>query len=193
MSGKCFLEMTAEVVGAGEDAGGGAKGEKAVGVDLFEADRKFFGGGANHLRKEKTGEIVCNNNCGMGGERFEEAASLPCGGFYIRIVGDFVFCSSEIAVGHAVDDEAMKAVASPLVAAAERFEYQERFVESAGMFEGTVEREIVGETAGGDHPVEDVLSSGTDGCVVTLTNADGRNRGQRRLPEFFAESALGRD
>ena len=191
MDGECFLEMATEIVGASEDTVGSTEGEETVGVDFFETDGEFFGSGANHLRKEETGEVVSDYDGGIGSERFEEAASLPSGGLYIRIVGNFALCAGAGVVGHTVDDEMVKTIAGPLVTAAEGFEYQERFVESAGVFESPVEREIMGEAASGDHPVENIFSGGADGGIVALTNADSGNRGQSGLPEFFAERALG--
>lgn len=75
----------------------------------------------------------------------------------------------------------MKAVTGPLVATAKSFEDEEGFGECTGVFKCAVEREIVSEAAIRDHPVEDVVAGSAQGRVVTISNANGGDRGQRAL------------
>ena len=76
MRRKSFLEETAKGVGSGKQLIGGAQRKQSIGVDFFQAHGQLLRGAANHVRQEKTGEVVGDDDAGMAGERGEQA--LPC-------------------------------------------------------------------------------------------------------------------
>jgi len=173
--------VAAEVESTSENLVGGAEGEQAIGIHSFEADGKLPGSGGNQARQEEAGEIVGDDNAGVCCERFEKATAGTWGRLNIRVIKDGVIRESFCVVGHAVEDKTMKAVAGPLVVAKKGFEDEEWLGECAGVFEGAIEGEIVGEPAIGDHPIENVAARSLYWGIVTVLDADGRNRGQRML------------
>ena len=58
--------------------------------------------------------------------------------------------------GHAVDYEAMVAIAGPLVVGAESFENDERLAQFTAVLQRAIECEVVVQATAGDHPVENV-------------------------------------
>jgi hypothetical protein len=77
-------------------------------------------------------------------------------------------------ITHALDCEGVEASAGPAIVAAERFEDQQRALQSTTVFQCSVEGKIKGQSATGCHPVNDELARSANRFVVYLVNSDIR-------------------
>lgn len=170
--GKFLLQRAAEIKSAECDLFGGIHREEAVGINRFHADGDLLRSAGDHARQEETGEIIGDDYTGIFRKSGEQAFAGAGGWLNVGIVADAGCFAVGGILGHAFENEAMKAIASPGIANAQRFEDEERLIERGAMLEGAVEGKVVAQPTVGNHPVEDVGASRLERLVVGLANAN---------------------
>ena len=169
------LQEAAEVEGAREGIRGRAQGQDPVRIDGLEAHSQLLRRRRGHARQEEGGGIVGHDAAGTVSEVLEQ----PLAGAGLRldvgVVQDARAVEGASVLAHAVDHEAMQAVARPRVAAAQGLEHDQGPVELARQLDGAVQGEVPARAARGDHPVQDVLTVGSQGRVVEAAHPDRGN------------------
>ena len=110
-------------------------------------------------------------------ERFQEAASGARFGLHIRVVADLGVREGGFVVPHAVQDESMDPIAGPWVVRAQSFQDEYRSSQLCGPLGRPVHCEVPASATRRDHPVQDVLSAGTDGGGVLDQDSRARDHG----------------
>ncbi len=165
------LEEAPEVVGRAERLVRNPDGQESAPVDSLAANIESLGRRANHPGKEEGRVVVGHDRASARRERFQESfsiarTSLDVG--HVRHAGRF---EGPSVVDHAVDDELMKAFARPRVFGAKCLQHDERLVPRSRQRHRLIEREVARRVRRcADHPVEDVVGVGADGCPVQDTD-----------------------
>jgi hypothetical protein len=113
------LEEAAEVVGPRERLLRGAHRQETVPVDDLQPDRKLPGRGGEHPRQHEGRVVVRHDDAGPFRERRQEALPRPVLGLEVGDVEGGTPLERAAIVDHALDHEAVEAVARERVAAAE--------------------------------------------------------------------------
>ncbi len=152
-----------------------AHGPQAVRVDRLEAHRDPLGRAGHHARQEEAGPVVGHDRDGLRRQRGQETRARAGFGLDVGEVRNARRRARVAVRAHAVEDEAVDAVAVPAMARAQGLEHEPRPAVLARQLDGAVEREVPGRAPVGRHPVQDVLPLRADRVRVARADAHGRD------------------
>ncbi len=174
-----LLEVATERVGGRELALRGGQGQQAVAVHDLEAERQPCRRRRDHAGQEEGRVLVGDDDRGVGSEGGEEAAAGAGLRLDVREVGHAARAEGGGVVRHAVEHEAVQAVARPGVAGAQRFEDNQGEAEVAGPVGGPLEGEVEARAARRDHPVKNETAVAPDRRRVGGADPHRRDGGSR--------------
>jgi hypothetical protein len=178
---KSFLKKAPEVIGGGEIPVRGSQRQETVGVHSLQPDGQPGSRGGEEARQEEDGRIVRHHHAGVPPEGFDQ--TLPGSGrrLHIRVIEDIRSRQPRRVAGHAVQHEAVMAIAGPAVAAAQRLEDHQRLAQPAGPINSPIQGEAPAQPAEGGHPVEDIGAVRADLALVARAEADVGGCGHGRV------------
>jgi hypothetical protein len=77
--------------------------------------------------------------------------------------------------GHAINDEAVKPVTGPLIAAAKSFENYHWLAQLAAILQSAIQREVVTKAAIRNHPIQHVAAGASQRGGIASADANGWN------------------
>lgn len=132
------------------------------------------------MGEEERGEVVAHDHARVARERLEQGLAATRLALDEREVHDARLPQRLGVLGHALDDEAVEAIAGVGIVEPQRLEHDERRAELLTPRERTLEGVVVRQPARSGHPVEDVASRATRGRGHGGLGADGRDRRDER-------------
>ncbi len=147
MADQIFLQESPERVGGRELSIGGGHGQQPVAVDCFKTNRDLGRCRVDHRGQKERRKIIGHDDCCIGSESLQQAASGPVGRLHVGVVGDAAPFEGGLCRGHAVGDEPVEPVARPGVFAPERLENNELNAEMTRPFRRPLQTEVEPHTA----------------------------------------------
>ena len=143
----------------------------AVRIDSLDPHRHLPCGRVQHPRQKKCRIPVRDDQAGIPAKGGDEAPTCAWCVFDIGVIEERPVGESSGIRSHAVEDEAMQAIAGPPVVAPECLQHDQRPLQFGGDFDRTLEAEVGPRPARHRHPVEHVGSGRPDGSAVEGTDS----------------------
>ena len=108
-------------------------------------------------REEKAGEVVRHHNAGTRCQSGEQSFACIRSRLQVWIVENVRALKPAGILPHSIKHETVYPIARPRIAAAQRFQDNQWFLQLLGPLHRSIQRKIPGHPAGGNHPVEDKI------------------------------------
>jgi hypothetical protein len=150
--------------------------QHAVAVDRLERALDLCRRRGQHPRQEEHRVPVGDDDARITRECREQAFARAGRGFHVGVISHAGLRQRALVLGHALQHERVQASVRVGIAAAQRFENDERPGQRRRVRHRMLQREVRFEASGRGHPVEDDARVRAEGTTVELIKAIGTQR-----------------